>query len=96
MEIEQNKAFGEYQSILMQLEKTNRQLDWNISQQEGISREKTILEHDISALSVSYGENQKEIGVLNEKLKSSYTELNLISIDDLKARIELFANKYRR
>ena len=69
MEIEQNKAFGEYQSILMQLEKTNRQLDWNISQQEGIKREKTILENEISALSGSYGENQKEIEVLNEQIK---------------------------
>ncbi len=84
LEIEQNKASGEYQTILMQLEKTNRQLDWNISQQQGIKREKTNLENDISALSGSYSENQKEIEGLNEQLKSSYTKLNLISIDDLK------------
>ena len=87
LEIEQNKTFGEYQSISMQLEKTNRQLEWNISQQEGINREKSILEHDISALSDSYGENQNEISVLNEKLKNCYAELNSITIDDLKREL---------
>jgi chromosome segregation protein len=87
LEIEQNKASGEYQSILMQLEKTNRQLDWNISQQEGIRREKTNLENDISALSGYYSENQKEIEAFNEQLKSSYTKLNLIIVDDLKREL---------
>jgi chromosome segregation protein len=87
MEIEQNKASGEYQTILMQLEKTNRQLDWNISQQEGIRREKTNLENDISALSGYYSENQKEIEAFNEQLKSSYTKLNLIIVDDLKREL---------
>jgi chromosome segregation protein len=87
LEIEQNKASGEYQSILMQLEKTNRQLDWNLSQQEGIKREKTNLDNDISVLSGSYSENQKEIEALNEQLKSSYTKLNLISVDDLKREL---------
>jgi chromosome segregation protein len=84
IEIDQNKATGEYQTILMQLEKTNRQLDWNISQEAGIKGEITILENDINVLTESYLENQKEIELLNNKLKSSYTELNSFSLDELK------------